>query len=215
MLLPIYRSAVRQFDVRVRAVRPDQWSSPTQADGWDVADVVRHVVDGQRSIPPTVDDAVVKLAAASTSTASTSTASTWTASTLVGDWADASTEALDALAAVESWGMVVTSPWPDTSMRSHTPGELSPSTTGETAEEFGWRMATELTVHSFDVARAIGTDQELPNDLLAYVLREVTAHAADWLTPDRYAPAIPVPGCADDLTELLALTDRNRWWRPL
>ena len=50
-LPPIYRSAVRQFDARVRLIRPKQWASPTPADEWTVADLVAHVVDGQRDVP--------------------------------------------------------------------------------------------------------------------------------------------------------------------
>ena len=82
-----------------------------------------------------------------------------------------------------------------------------------TAGELGWRLATELTVHSWDLARAIDAADEFPNDLLAHVLEQAKRHAADWFPAERYATPIPVPGCTDDLTELLALTGRNRWWR--
>ena len=47
MLLPIYRSAVRQFDSRVRAVRPEQWESSTPDTDWDVRRLVRHVIASQ------------------------------------------------------------------------------------------------------------------------------------------------------------------------
>ena len=36
ILLPIYRSAVRQFDSRVRVVRPEQWAVSTPDNDWDV-----------------------------------------------------------------------------------------------------------------------------------------------------------------------------------
>ncbi len=79
--------------------------------------------------------------------------------------------------------------------------------------ELGWRLATDLTVHAWDLARAIDAPDEFPNDLLAHVLEQLKDAAGRWLPPERYAPPIPVPGCTDDLTELLALTGRNRWWR--
>jgi hypothetical protein len=81
------------------------------------------------------------------------------------------------------------------------------------AEEFGWRLATDLTVHAWDLARAIDAPDEFPNDLLAHVLDQLKDSDGRWLPSDRYAASIPVPGCTDDLTELLALTGRNRWWR--
>ncbi len=49
-LLPIYRSAVRQFDSRVRAVGDAQWASKTPDTEWDVRDLVGHVVAGQRAV---------------------------------------------------------------------------------------------------------------------------------------------------------------------
>ena len=51
ILLPIYRSAVRQFDSRVRAVRPEQWSVSTPDTDWDVQRLVRHVIVGQATVP--------------------------------------------------------------------------------------------------------------------------------------------------------------------
>ncbi len=81
------------------------------------------------------------------------------------------------------------------------------------AEELGWRLAIDLTVHAWDLARAINAPDEFPNDLLAHVLDQAKQSADRWFPADRYATPIPVPGCTDDLTELLALTGRNRWWR--
>lgn len=81
------------------------------------------------------------------------------------------------------------------------------------AEELLWRTATELAIHTWDLARAIGAPDELPNDLLAHVLNQAREHGDRWFTADRYAPPIPVPGCTEDLIELLARAGRNRWWR--
>ena len=40
------------------------------------------------------------------------------------------------------------------------------------ASELGWRLATDLTVHAWDLARAIDAPDEFPNDLLAHVLEQ-------------------------------------------
>ncbi|HEY4992931.1 MAG TPA: TIGR03086 family metal-binding protein [Nakamurella sp.] len=187
MLVPIYRSAVHQFDVRVRAVRPEQWSASTPDDDWDVHRLVRHVILGQRLVPQTLDG---------TDTEPSIPWAEEAGGDLVNDWADASATAVEAVTALDSWERPVTLPV----------GELP-------AQEYLWRLATDLTVHAWDLARAIGADDNFPNDLLGAVLDQLKEFADGWLTAGQYAPSIPVPGCTDDLTELLALTGRNRWWR--
>jgi len=188
MLLPIYRSAVHQFDIRVRAVRPEQWSAATPDSNWDVHRLVRHVIAGQAILPD--------LLAGRPSSGSAADWSDLPGPDLVERWADASAAAVEALTRVESWDRVVTLP-------------DGPAPT----QELGWRLATDLSVHAWDLARAIGAPDELPNDLLAHVLDQSKGSADRWFPAERYAPPIPVPGCTDDLTELLALTGRNRWWR--
>jgi uncharacterized protein (TIGR03086 family) len=188
MLLPIYRSAVRQFDSRVRAVRPEQWGISTPDDDWDVHRLVRHVIAGQAAVPGVIDGVPAK--------ASPAAGADRTGPELVEDWASASTAAITALTQVEYRDQQVQLP----------DGPAS-------VEELGWRLATDLTVHAWDLARAVDAPDEFPNDLLAHVLEQAKQSADSWFPSSRYAPAIPVPGCTDDLTELLALTGRNRWWR--
>jgi hypothetical protein len=93
-------------------------------------------------------------------------------------------------------------------------GEVPAGDSMITALEYGWRAAKELTVHAWDLARATNGVDEFPNDLIGEVLGHAKSSYDQWYTSERYAPSIPVPGCTDDLIELLALTGRNRWWRP-
>ncbi len=188
MFLPLYRSAVHQFDTRVRAVRADQWTAGTPDQEWDVHRLVRHVILGQRLVPRTLDGSDLEQSIP------------WSDERgidLIDDWATASSSAVAALGEVSDWDRPVALPF----------GQVP-------VLEYGWRLATDLTVHAWDLARAIGADDGFPNDLLGAVLERAKGSADRWLTADRYAPPIPVPGCTDDLTELLALTGRNRWWRP-
>ncbi|MET0865927.1 MAG: TIGR03086 family metal-binding protein [Nakamurella sp.] len=188
MLLPIYRSAVRQFDSRVRAVRPEQWTVSTPDDDWDVRRLVQHVIVGQAVLPDIIDGRPADFAAPGSLAQA--------GPELVEAWSAASTAAVEALSQVEYRDQLVQLP----------DGPAS-------VEELGWRLATDLTVHAWDLARAVDAPDEFPNDLLAHVLEHAKASAGSWFPPSRYAPSIPVPGCTDDLTELLALTGRNRWWR--
>lgn len=181
MELPIYRSAVRQFDQRVQLVRDDQWDLSTPDPGWTVADLVDHVTAGQVA------------AAAALGTAEPS--GTGTTDRRI-RWSAASCAAVSAFGTVDDWAATV-------------PGPDGPVGAGELL----WRTATELAVHTWDLARAIGAPDELPNDLLAHVLDRARENGDRWFTGDHYAPAIPVPGCTEDLIELLARAGRNRWWR--
>ena len=186
-LLPIYRSAVRQFDSRVRLVRPEQWSVSTPDDDWNVQHLVRHVIVGQATVPDVL---------AGRAPARLPIDGQTPGPDLVEYWSTASTAAVAAFTALSS---------PDVPVR------LPDGTI--TATELGWRLAIDLTVHAWDLARAINGPDEFPNDLLAHVLDQAKQSADRWFPAARYAPPIPVPGCTDDLTELLALTGRNRWWR--
>jgi uncharacterized protein (TIGR03086 family) len=186
-LLPIYRSAVRQFDSRVRAVRPEQWSVSTPDDEWDVQHLVRHVIVGQAWVPDVLAGRVPARLDIDAQTPGPE---------LVEQWATASAAAVAALTALSSLG---------------TPIQLLDGQAP--AEELGWRLAIDLTVHAWDLARAINAPDEFPNDLLAHTLDQAKQSADRWFPAERYATPIPVPGCTDDLTELLALTGRNRWWR--
>jgi uncharacterized protein (TIGR03086 family) len=186
-LLPIYRSAVRQFDSRVRAVRPEQWSLSTPDADWVVQRLVRHVIVGQATVPDLLAGRAPARLPIDAQTPGPE---------LVEHWATASAAAVAALTGLQSL---------DTPIQL--PGGQAP------AGELGWRLATDLTVHAWDLARAINAPDEFPNDLLGNVLDQAKQSADRWFPAEHYATPIPVPGCTDDLTELLALTGRNRWWR--
>lgn len=184
MLVPYYRSAVHQFDSRIRAVGPTQWTSSTPDEDWDVQRLVRHVINEQN-----------RFAAGVSGRASQATAADGPA--LVDEWAAAAAASTQAFAAITDWSVP------------------APIPTGQsTLEGLGWLVTMDLTVHTWDLARAIGAHDELPNDLLAAVLDRAKQAQDRWFRPEAFAPSIPVPGCTDDLTELLALSGRNRWWRP-
>ncbi len=184
MLVPLYRSAVRQFDSRIRAVGPAQWASSTPDDEWDVQRLVRHIVNVQNRV-------------AGELTGRTSRPTAATGADLVDAWSAASAASTAAFEGVTDWS--APAPLPD--------GSTS------TLENLGWLITADLAIHAWDLARAIGAPDELPNDLISAVLEQAKRSQEHWLRPGAFAPPIPVPGCTDDLTELLALSGRNRWWR--
>lgn len=186
MELPIYRSAVRQFGQRVDQVRDHQWDLSTPDPRWTVGGIVDAMTERQSAVAA----ALAVLGTADVPSPARSTTGR------AAGWAAASAAAVGAFGAVSDWSVSVDAP----------DGTVA-------ADELLWRTATELSIHTWDVARAIGGPDELPNDLLAHVLDQARAHGERWFDADRYAPPIPVPGCTEDLIELLALAGRNRWWR--
>ncbi|HEY5879941.1 MAG TPA: TIGR03086 family metal-binding protein [Nakamurella sp.] len=184
MLVPFYRSAVRQFDSRIRAVGPGQWTSSTPDDEWDVQRLVRHVVNVQNRFAGGFGGR---------STGATSA----TGAELVDAWAAASAGSVAVFEAITDWS--VPAPLPS--------GHVS------SLEDLGWLVTADLAIHAWDVARAVNAPDELPNDLVSAVLERAKVAGDRWLRPEAFAPPIPVPGCTDDLTELLALSGRRRWWR--
>ncbi|MEE2030970.1 maleylpyruvate isomerase N-terminal domain-containing protein, partial [Rhodococcus chondri] len=61
--LALQRTARREFDTRLAQVT--DWSAPTPDTEWDVATLVRHVVDEQRWVMPLVSGRTLEEAEAS------------------------------------------------------------------------------------------------------------------------------------------------------
>lgn len=187
-ILSAHRSALRQFDTRLQLVKDTQWDNSTPDTDWSVRDLVGHLVNEQLWVPPLMAGRTVD-----------EVGDAFDGNVLADDprgaWTTASTAAR---AALEAQGAL--------DRRVHLSFGVVP------APVYVQQMTLDLVVHAWDLARAIGADDEMPNDLLAAVLEHAKQTASQWQDSGLFAPAIPVPGCTDDLTELLALVGRSRWW---
>ena len=147
-LLTAHRSATRQFDNRIRRVRDAQWGNATPCADWDVRLLAAHVVAGQREAAA----ALTGRSASSTDGAGAGRAdggdadpvAAWTAA------ADAAADAWNAPGALDREVSLPTGPQP--------------------ADAYLERRIVELTVHAWDLARAIGDDDDVPNDLAGVAL---------------------------------------------
>ncbi|MCO7222286.1 TIGR03086 family metal-binding protein [Klenkia sp. PcliD-1-E] len=180
-LLALFQRAQAQVTDLVDAVEREQWDA-VALPGWDVADLVAHLVAGQRALPGLLagrgDDVP-------------SGTEDLLAGDPLGSWEDAADTALTALAQPGVLDGVV----------------LQPSGVGPAADHLA-ALTTELTVHAWDLARATGADTRLDAELvdagLATVQRLGTA-----ALPGPAGPPVDVPGDADPLVRLLALTGRR------
>ncbi|MFD0415085.1 TIGR03086 family metal-binding protein [Streptomyces sp. NPDC127108] len=185
-LLRHHGRAVDLFTDRVHAVRADQWDAPTPCAEWTVRDLLGHLVVEQLWVPPLVRDGATLAS--------------------VGDSFDGDVLGPDPVA---SWDTAA-----DAARAAFAgPGALDRTvhlSYGETpAADYCAQMVTDLVVHAWDLSRAIGADEHLPDDLVADAVREVTPYAAELSKTGLFAPAVQPPSGADAQTALLNLLGRT------
>lgn len=178
--------ALELFGRRVHAVRDDQWQAPTPCTAWSVRDLVGHLVAEQAWVPALVRDGATVDA--------------------VGDRLDGDLLGSDPVAAWEAVANASRAVFAEPGALDRTVhlsfGDMS-------ADDYCAQLVTDLTVHTWDLSRAIGADEQLPDDLLTFAVREVTPHAAELEKTGLFAaPEEPPPG-ADVQTRLLCLVGRR------
>ncbi len=74
--------------------------------------------------------------------------------------------------------------------------------------EYFWQINQFRGLRAHDIARVIGVDARLPDELVQGLWAEVSPHAEEWRTIGVYPSAVPVPEEAPLLDRLLGLTGR-------
>jgi uncharacterized protein (TIGR03086 family) len=186
-LLMLFQRAQAQFTDRVDAVGPGEWDAPALPE-WSVADLVAHLTNEQLWVPP--------LLAGQEPAALAGQIPTDTEELLGGDPLTAWETAADA--ALTAWAA---------------PGALERTvqlSAGETAA-VGYlvEMTADLTVHAWDLARAVGGVTELDAELVAAALRYAEEHLGEDGLPGLIAAPVEVPPGTDPQTRLLARFGRR------
>jgi uncharacterized protein (TIGR03086 family) len=186
-LLLLFQRAQAQFTDRVDAVQPGGWDAAALPD-WSVADLVAHLTSEQLWVPP--------LLAGEDPGAVADRIPTDTEELLGGDpltaWEAAADGALTAWASPGALDRTV---------------HLSGGATR--AADHLVEMTADLTVHAWDLARAIGGVTALDQDLVAAAFRYAEEHLGDDGLPGLIAPPVSVPPGADLQTRLLARYGRR------
>ncbi|MFD5814327.1 TIGR03086 family metal-binding protein [Streptomyces sp. NPDC127038] len=178
--------ALELFGRRVHAIHDDQWEAPTPCTDWSVRDLVGHLVAEQAWVPAlvrdgaTVDD--------------------------VGDSLDGDLLGPDPVVAWETVAEASRAVFAEPGALDRT---VHLSFGDMTADDYCAQLVTDLTVHTWDLSRAIGADEQLPGDLLSFAVREVTPHAAELERTGLFAPPEEPPPGADVQTKLLCLVGRR------
>jgi uncharacterized protein (TIGR03086 family) len=186
-LLLLFQRAQAQFTDRVDAVEPAEWDAPALPE-WSVADLVAHLTNEQLWVPP--------LLAGEELDAVAGRIPTGTEELLGGDPLTAWETAADA--ALTSWAD------PEALARTvHLSGGPTP------AVDYLVEMTADLTVHAWDLARAVGGVTELDAELVAAAYRYAEDHLGNDGVPGIIAAAVEAPPGADLQTRLLARFGRR------
>jgi uncharacterized protein (TIGR03086 family) len=185
MTLARFVSALTEFDRRVQAIRPGQWQDPTPCTEWEVRALVDHLVTELLWAPLLLDDATIA-----------DVGNRFNGDQLGDDpvlaWKSAAAAAREAFAA------------PGALRRSV---ELSYGR--RPADGYCQEMTMDLTVHAWDLARGIGADERLDEELVRDVLGFIEPQVEQLTGTGLFAPPVAVDIDTDTQTRLLALLGRQ------
>ena len=180
----MFGGAVAEFDARVWQIGDNQWRAATPDVEWCVRDLVNHLVGEDLWVPPLLAGSTIA-----------EVGDRFDGDVLGSDpkaaWTAASAEAVRAVGADGAMDRIVHLSFGDF------PGG-----------EYTLQLFADHLIHAWDLARAIGADEHLDEELVASCATwfEVTEEA--YRSAGAIAARPPVPGDADAQTLLLA-----RWGR--
>jgi uncharacterized protein (TIGR03086 family) len=169
----------------VHRIEGDQWSAPTPDEDWDVRALVNHVAGELLWMPPLLDGKTVA-----------EVGDRFDGDVLGDDpsrtWDDAATDAVASADPPDVVGRTVHLSFGDFSG-------------GDYLDQIG----SDLLIHGWDLARGIGADDAMPDDLVSYCAQWFSSWEAGYREAGAIADAVPVPDDADAQTKLLAAFGRR------
>lgn len=178
--IALLRLAHAEFGNRIAAVT--DWDAATPDTDWTIRDLVAHVVEDQQWVPLLLDGKTTseaKLAIAPLG------------DDLALEWRRYAASALDA--------------WQEADLKRDV--HLSYDTV--TASDYLAEQVGDVTIHSWDLARATGTSEELDEALVDAVWEVFEPQAEGLAASGLFAPIVAVPDDAPLRVRLLALTGRD------
>ncbi|MFZ7088234.1 TIGR03086 family metal-binding protein [Curtobacterium sp. RRHDQ10] len=178
--IDLQERAAAEFGRRLAAVT--DWDAPTPDSEWTTRDLVTHVIDEQRWIPLLLTGRDHEQAEADLEP--------------IGD---------DLVAAWSSFAAAATAAWHDVPM--DTPVHLSTDTVR--AGDYLAEQTSDITIHTWDLARATGSDERLPDDLVEAVWTVFEPQIDSLAASGLYDAPVRVDDQAPLQTRLLAATGRD------
>jgi uncharacterized protein (TIGR03086 family) len=180
----IYARCSAGFTARVHAV-DGRWSAPTPLPGWDVRELVNHLVNEERWTPPLLGGATIAE---------------------VGDRFDGDLLGTDPVAAHEDAAAAALA-----AVRADgaVEGTVHLSFGDHPAREYALQLAADHLVHTWDLARALGADDTLDPDAVAAVLDWFGDTETIYRDMGVIGPRVAVPAGAGPQAELLGRFGRT------
>jgi uncharacterized protein (TIGR03086 family) len=176
---------MRGCSSRVAAVRPEDLTRSTPCSDWDVRALLEHVIGELLWTAPL-------LAGQTIADVGDRLEGDHVGSDAAAGWAAAVGVAQDAVVGVTDWSAPVHVSYGDI------PGH-----------EYIDQVATDVLVHTWDLARAVGADEQLDNELVQLALEGVRAQADLLAASGLFAAPVPVADDAPAQTRLLAALGRT------
>lgn len=183
--------AAEPMRAAVRAITPEQLGDPTPCQDYDVRALLNHLLYWGPSLVGAATDAGVPPRAAPEREVDLT----------AGDWAASLDAHLDLL--VDAWSRPPA--WAGTT-RLVGPDPLP-------APMIGGMVVTELVMHGWDLARAIGQWPRWDDQVVEFLHDELVRTAELGRQMGAYGPAVPVPDSAPTLERSLGLTGRDPHWK--
>jgi uncharacterized protein (TIGR03086 family) len=183
----LFQRACDLFGEKVASIRDDQWALPTPCTEWDVRALVQHLVSENAWIPPLLAGKTIAEVGDTLD------------GDLLGDDPKGSwtRHAEKAKAAVDEPGVL------DRTVhisRGDVPGG-----------EYVFEVLADLTIHGWDLARAIGADEAIDPELLDAVIPYYEPLVELLKATGAFGPVVEPPPDADRQTNLLAKLGRQSW----
>lgn len=180
-----FQRALDGFEERLHEVPPGGWHGGTPCTDWDVHALVNHIVGELAWMPPILAGRTIAE---------------------VGDRFDGDLLGDDPLSAWRTARSEAAAAAAEPGARERTVhlsfGDLP-------GGEYLDQVTSDLTIHTWDLARAVGADEHLDDDLVGAVYEFMAPQADQWRGAGVFAEAVDTPAGADLQAQLLGITGRN------
>lgn len=183
-LVELFERTVTQFGARVAAIG-GQWSAATPDTEWDVRALVNHVLSENLWAPPLLEGSTIADVG----------------DRFEGDQLGDDPQAAWDAAAARSIGAVAEAGALDRTVHVSF-GDIS-------GREYVSQLVCDHAIHGWDLARAIGADEEIDADLVDFAYDFLLPQVDGWRAAGVFGPQVEVPADAGRQAELLALSGRD------
>ncbi len=174
-----YAAIAAGFAERLAAAPADTWSSPSPCSEWTAGDVAAHVVRTHRNVLSMLDGSDAPAVGADDD--------------VMAEWEQATGAMTAALADPAIATRTINSRFGDMTFQ----------------DMVGRMVCADTLIHTWDLARATGGNEELDPDSVTHVVGFLSAAGDRLRGPGGFGPALEPPAGADDVATLMSFAGRT------